>query len=138
MENLENPVEADKYLSEGEIPFTDFGQGDYGTLDIRVFMQDIYWVNIAGKPFLLSDMEEDYLNNVLSLLFDNAQSYYSTIARWYMLELLSIVNGVIEPPWEYLEKTKDVSAALLLTTPHGWLSDTPLVLKIIDLLDSKA
>lgn len=137
MKNIENPVEADKYLPAGEVPFTDFGQGGYGTLDIRVFMQDTYWVNISGKPFLLLEMEEDYLNKVLIMLFENAEGYYASIARWYALELLSIVNGIIEPPWDYLEKTKDSSAAILLSTPHEWLNNTLLVSKIVNILNSK-
>jgi hypothetical protein len=138
MDNLENPVEADKYLSVGETPFTDFGKNEYGVLDIRVFMQNVYWVNISGKPFFVSDMEDDYLNNVLVLLFENAESYYSSMARWYMIELLSIAHGNIEAPWAYLEKVRDDSAALLLSTPHEWLNNTLFVSRVVTILDSRS
>jgi len=137
MDNAENPVEADKYLLQGETPFTDFGHGGHGAMDIRVFLQDVYWVNVEGKAFRLDEMSTDYLNSVLAVLFEYAEIHFAAIAKWYALELMSIMSGVIYPPWEYMEKTKEAAAEILLSNPHKWLSRSLLVIKILELLDEK-
>ena len=137
MDNVENPVESDLYLPKGEIPFTNFGHGGRGFMDIRVFLQDVYWVNIEGIAFRLDELSTDYLNNILVILFENAETHFATMAKWYALELMSIMSGVIYTPWEYAEKTKETATEMLLSTPHEWLNSSLLVVKILALLDEK-
>jgi len=135
--NIINPVEADKYLKPNEPRFIDFGHGGKGNLDLRVFLQDVYWVDTKGEPFLLEDMTEEYLTNVLNILFANAEYHYRDMAIWYAIELRSIGEGYINPDWEYVEKVKNIAASLILETPHEWLRETDLVKKILALLELK-
>ena len=137
MEYANSPVEADKYLNPGEKPFTAFGHHGAGRLDIRVFLQDEYWVNILGKPFHIKDMSYDYLNAVLTMLFENANTYYTSIARWYTVELISITSGITNPPWDYIQRVMEETSSLILLTPIEWLNESILVKKIVTLLDQK-
>jgi hypothetical protein len=40
-----SPVPGDRFLIKGQHPFTAFGQFGFGSMDFRVFEQDIYWLN---------------------------------------------------------------------------------------------
>lgn len=62
-----------------EKPFTEFSQFGPGKLDLRVFVQDTYWVDVYGEPHFLSEMSEDYRRNVIIHLLDNARFFHAGI-----------------------------------------------------------
>lgn len=70
-----SPVPLERHLWPGELPFTAWG-GDYGELDLRVFDQDTWWVDIAQRPHWLVEMPPDYITNVIALLAGNFEYFY--------------------------------------------------------------
>lgn len=128
---LPSPVPSDQNLHEEELPFTAFGQHGEGNMDLRVFEQDKYWVNINGEPFLLDEMEQDYLFNVMSHLFTNVENFYVAIVRRAAIDLIlnALSNSLSgEPPM--VEQLHGIGSV----TPVEWLNSTPLVKRIHVLL----
>lgn len=130
---LPSPVPSDENLPEGELPFTAFGQFGEGKMDSRVFDQDIYWVDINGKPHLLTEMSEDYLENVLVLLFEGME-------RFYFGALVRSTIGIIDDLFSGNPNSEVLANELGITPisemePAEWLASTPLVRKINKLLD---
>lgn len=126
----ESPVPSDKHLAEGELPFTAFGQFGEGSLDLRVFEQDVYWVDVQGQAHLLTEMEEDYLFNVLAFLFNQAEYYYVGMLNKVTVELF------------FMDKEPEASnhvlgsiRSLVGVSATEWLNSTVLVKKINELLD---
>ena len=70
---LPSPVPGDDDLWDIEKPFTYFGQWDRGWMDLRVFDQDVWWVDVEGRPHRLSEMTVEYRRNVLRFLLDSAE-----------------------------------------------------------------
>lgn len=71
---LPSPVPSDARLWPFELPFTAFGHLGEGMLDLRVFDQDVYWVDRVGTPHLVSEMSRDYIENVVTFLVHCASS----------------------------------------------------------------
>lgn len=65
-----SPVLSDVRLWPMELPFTAFGQFDEGALDLRVFDQDIYWVDRLGVSHPLKEMSQEYIANVIAFLVE--------------------------------------------------------------------
>lgn len=134
VEFFENTVVVpfDKFLFDFEKPFTDFGQYGFDVLDLRVFQQNIWWVNVNGTPFLIKEMSPEYLSNVLSYLVERVDGYYVGTMKYYAICLLgvklgakagfSMPNNVEE--FEVLLKAeiKNIKGQ----TPLEWLESTPL------------
>jgi hypothetical protein len=70
---LPSPVPGDDDLWAVEKPFTCFGQWGRGWMDLRVFDQDVWWVDVEGRPHRLSEMTVEYRRNVLRFLLDSAE-----------------------------------------------------------------
>lgn len=81
-----SPVKSDQWLWEGELPFTAFGQNGYGRLDLRVFDQGTWWVDIYGQEHLLTEMSDEYLNNVRNHLLTNGPQFHLAAIRRHMIE----------------------------------------------------
>lgn len=125
MEYEPSPVPSDDTLWPGELPFTAWGQHEYGSLDLRVFEQAIWWVDISQVPHRLTDMSENYLRNVIAHLRRHADGFHqATIYR----DVLQIWGDLLLGRFP-----SDVIAIALgatpLTdlTPSEWLEGTPLM-----------
>lgn len=146
-----SPVPSDKFLWAGEKPFTAFGQFGEGSLDHRVFNQDTWWVNINGEAFLLTEMTTDYLTNVLGFLFQGQERFYSKDVVGYAIDktLTTVFQGFIDVaglgenfvPNDWLGYTEFIdnlpNPIEQYSSPAEWLSNTPLVKKIINILESR-
>lgn len=136
-----SPVEADQHLWEDEAPFTEFGQFGEGQLDNRVFLQDVWWVDIHGKPHLLNEMSTEYLRNVLSHIFNNQEHFYDHMILRQGIEAL----GAMMPELTGLDPEKQKAYVDYLKTqqdalehePAEWAASTPLVQRINAILDSR-
>jgi len=123
-----SPVPSDEHLACGELPFTAFGQFGEGKMDNRVFDQDIYWVNIAGKAFLIEEMSSDYRRNVIDFLRENCEYFHARAALRTGIEALILafegrVHGDI--------LARDLgSPAIEDLDPLDWLESTPLMRKL--------
>ena len=65
-EECDASVSADAELDTDERLFTEFGQFGAGRLDLRVFDQDVFWVDRNGRGHRLHDMSTEYLTNVIA------------------------------------------------------------------------
>lgn len=130
-----SPVEADKYLAEGEYPFNVIPDLTLG-IDVRVFMQDTYWLTSKGKFFTLNQLPKQDLNTILSTMFNNAELYYTLTTQWYFKRVMSFLSGQIEAPFEYIDDLKDEAYDMIPLEPHEWLNETKLVKKIYALIDA--
>lgn len=130
----ESPVPSDAHLAEDELPFTAFGQFGPDSMDLRVFEQDVYWVNAHGDPFLLEEMSREYLLNVMNHLFTEVDYMYVSVLKKYAIELMLAANNSETgklPPNHHA-----VAAAMSIQDkkPVEWLNSTPLVKKLSALL----
>jgi hypothetical protein len=132
-------VESDRFLWADEQPFTDFGQHGEGKLDIRVFEQDLWWVDQTGAPHLLTEMSEEYLTNVLKHLYSNLEYFHAVSGLRFAIEQVLTVLPTpgapanMEAYEEYVNgKTspEDLAAA-------EWLYSTPLVKRLLQLLEGE-
>lgn len=128
----ESPVPGDANLPADELPFTAFGQFGNGSLDIRVFEQDKYWVSRQGEPFLIEDMQPDYLSNVVEFLCESAGYFYIVMVNKAAVELLFMEGGKQPNPATYktLRSMADV-------TPREWIKSTVLMQKLNQVLVRK-
>ena len=102
-----------------EKPFTDFGQFGVGQLDLRVFIQNTYWVDVYGKGHIIDEMSEDYRRNVIIHLLDNARFFHSGLVREQVIVALGKTFGYdIESSFE-----SDVADKESIQ----WLEGTPLM-----------
>lgn len=134
-----SPVPADEFLFEGETPFTDFGQFGEGQLDLRVFEQDVWWVDVHGTPHLLTEMSTEYLNNVLGHLFRNLEFFHLGNGLRYAIENLLAVLPVQEAPdnFQAYQAYIDAKESPLNSVAAVWLNETPLVKRINEILESR-
>ena len=132
-EYAKSPVPADTDLWPEEKPFTAFGQHGEGQMDKRVFEQDVYWVNIKGEPFLLTEMSEEYRRNVISFLMEGAE-YYHFGAVMRMLATLTgdAMLGRITYNGDVLAHSLGLPTVADLTADE-WLESTPLMRRLREL-----
>jgi hypothetical protein len=134
-----SPVRSDRYLWADEKPFTAFGQYGEGTLDARVFEQDIWWVDINGKPYLLEEMSKEYLTNVIEHLFANVDRFHQASSLRFAIEQLLTIAPTEGRPANF-EDYKLYVAEKVCPDDYSagtWLNTTPLVRRIWSLLDTK-
>ena len=122
------PVPSDQDLPDGVKPFTAFGQYGYGHLDLRVFDQDTWWVDIHGRPHLLTEMSEEYRHNVIRHLEANRDYLHSRVALAEAIDLVEYTfTGAHNP-------TSASAVAGAPTThevdPEAWLEATPLMRRL--------
>jgi hypothetical protein len=118
-------VPSDADLWPGELPFTAWGQHEYGTLDLRVFDQDVWWVDIEQRPHRLTEMSDEYIANVIAHLQTHAKMHYHGTLRRACLQIHGdLLLGRIPT-----EVVADALGATPLTdlTPQEWLEGTPLM-----------
>lgn len=123
-----SPVPSDAFLWPGEKPFTAFGQFGHGSMDNRVFDQDIYWVNVHGEAFVLSAMSGTYRRNVIAFLIRDAAYFHANAALRSMVTaytdaLLGRVSGELLADELGVVRTIDLN-------PLEWLESTPLMRRL--------
>jgi hypothetical protein len=126
-----SPVPADARLCPGELPFIAFGQFGDGHLDLRVFDQDVYWVDRRGVPHLLVELSLGYRHAVVAFLQDNVDYYYTaTIGRLAATIVGDLLPGDISS--ELVARAADAPAVRTVTnlTPMDWLEGTPLMRRL--------
>jgi hypothetical protein len=120
-----SPVPADRDLWPGELPFTAWGQREHGRLDLRVFDQDVWWVDIAQRPHRLAEMSGDYIANVIAFLEQDCDYFYAETTRRLALQMAGdLLLGRV--PDEVVARELDAPAHTDLT-PQEWLEATPLM-----------
>jgi len=125
---LPSPVPDDTNLWEGEKPFTAFGQWGAGRMDKRVFSQDVWWVDVHGRPHRLEDMSTDYRRNVLAFLLGSAEQ------RWIGEVMREAVTAAGEADlgrvsWAVLAPGLGVPRVSEID-PVVWLESTPLMRRL--------
>jgi hypothetical protein len=134
---LPSPCPDDTDLWEGvEQPFTAFGQFGIDRLDMRVFSQDVWWVDRLGRPHRLEQMSQDYRRNVLAFLLETAQQ------RWLdqvVYESLTALTDAIRGKPSYPVTAHDACAPRVADLdPLVWLESTPLIRRLRRLIDNPA
>jgi hypothetical protein len=118
-------------LSNLPLPFTAFGQFGVGKLDLRVFEQDIYWVDVFGNGHRLDEMPEDYRRNVIIHLLNNARFFYTGIQRSVIIGFLALaLEGITDFIGEEEQMLKKVNGEIVVKESLEWLEDTPLMRKL--------
>ena len=102
-----------------EKPFTDFGQFGVGKLDLRVFNQGQYWVDVQGREHLIEEMSEDYRRNVIIHLLTSARFFHSGLVKEQLIVGLCQAFGYeIESSFE---------PNIYEQEALSWLEETPLM-----------
>jgi len=123
-----SPVPGDDRLREGELPFTAFGQFGPGWFDLRVFDQDMYWVDQHGFPHLIAGMSAAYRYAVLRMLDDRAAEFHAAVSGHLAVQALDdLRNG--EPNGDLLALALGVPFPAHLE-PRDWLESTPLMRRL--------
>ncbi|TQL47399.1 hypothetical protein FB562_0457 [Homoserinimonas aerilata] len=80
-EGLSRAAELRNRLADSVLPdFTSWEATPPGLLDLRVFDQDLWWVDVVRRPHRVADMSGEYLANVIDSLrrgkVDFCQAYH--------------------------------------------------------------
>ena len=59
-------------------PFGLWHSGPPGKMDLRVFDQGVWWVDVLRRPHCLAEMSTDYLQNVQAFLLRGSRSFFDT------------------------------------------------------------
>lgn len=121
-----SPVPCDARLWPFELPFTAFGHLGVGRLDLRVFDQDVYWVDRAGTPHLLAQMSRDYIENMITFLMKSRDQYFADSQRRAFIQTLGDQLLFDEPGGEVLAAALGGPSWSQLTAEE-WLENTPLM-----------
>jgi hypothetical protein len=94
-----------------------------GSLDLRVFDQDVYWVDIKRVPHFLTAMSGEYIQNVIGFLLEHAESYYVGTMRRMSIQAIgdAMLGG------GYTAQNPDAVLGLADSTPTEWLEQTALM-----------
>ena len=123
-----SPVPGDAWLWPGELPFTAFGQWGADRMDLRVFEQDVWWVDRLGCAHRIEEMTEQYRTNVVQFLCDHVRSLHAAVCREQLVSLAGeIVLGL-----PGAERAAVAAGVPLLRTlsPEAWLEGTPLMRRL--------
>jgi len=129
-----SPVPSDRRLWPFELPFTAFGHLGQDMLDLRVFDQDLYWVDRTGTPHPIAEMSREYIGNVINWLCEYREGYFAgTVRRWFIQTVGDqLLFG--DPPGEVLAAELGGPAWGELTAEE-WLESTPLMRTLRRCLD---
>lgn len=110
------------------MPFTVWGQWPVGALDLRVFEQDVYWVDINQRPHRIDQMPALYRRNVIRFLSANQDYFFAMSARLHLLRLVEgLLTGVVDG--DTLAHALGNPAQDDLP-PDEWLESTPLMRRL--------
>lgn len=120
-----SPVPSDADLGPEELPFTAWGQFNEGAIDLRVFDQGIWWVDVQQRPHRLTEMSPQYLTNVITHLHEHAEHFHHGQCRRRLTEI--ICDALTGRPNVDLIAEAAGAPALSDLTPTTWLHSTPLM-----------
>jgi hypothetical protein len=106
-----------------EQPFTAFGQFGAGNLDLRVFDQTRWWVDINGSPHRITTMSEAYLVNVIEHCQQHAAYYYAAHLR---CSALAFLEAVLEGSLTHALGIALAAVDTDFSEPIEWVRSTPL------------
>jgi hypothetical protein len=97
-------------------------------MDKRVFSQDVWWVDVHGRPHRIEDMSTDYRRNVLAFLLGSAEQ------RWIGEVMREAVTAAGEADlgrvsWAVLAPGLGVPRVSEID-PVVWLESTPLMRRL--------
>jgi hypothetical protein len=118
----------DSQTEDGVPAFTDFGWVGAGRLDLRVFNQDQWWVDIHGRGHRLEEMSRSYRRNVIGFLIEHQEAYF---LHCLLLESSRVLSEALagRVAGELLvSELGGVSMAEL--TPSEWLESTSLMRRL--------
>lgn len=137
--SLDPQIIRDEVLAD--YPFTDFSKAKAGKIDLRVFYQTEWWLDINAVPHRLDEMTEEYLQNVLTHLFTNMDGFYFGVAQRDISALIVLALQLPATDEAGIERERilreDIAKGVTAQTPGQWLSSVPLVKRINEILDSK-
>lgn len=110
-------------------------QRNPGYLDPRVFWQDKIWIDIHGNDHLLEEMSQDYLFNVVDLLFTTANYQYEVTVNILLASVLCALQSGHAGSQEDLEEYCILAKQVGLQSPTEWLASTPLLKSLEALLE---
>jgi hypothetical protein len=119
----ESPVPSDRALWPGELPFTAFGQFGRGELDLRVFDQDIWWIDRDGAAHRIAEISSDYVEAVVMFLREHQHYFHLGVQMRWAIQAAGdamLVRPVIPEP---APRARDVDAS-------SWLEGTRLMLRL--------
>jgi len=105
-----------------------------GSFDVRVFMQDEFWVDDAGRAVKLDSMDSSYLMDVLVELFDSAETQQDNMLDWYGSTVMEFMEKFVNPSEEQRLEVLTEANVCVDATAQTWLAQTPLVKRINELL----
>ena len=124
-------MDANDHDTRPDRPFTDFGQFGSGKLDLRVFLQDEYWVDKDGTGHLITSMSDDYRSNVIRMLLIEAEVLH--------MEILILITGmiagaIVNRDADGMESLKRNEIPLLQTeSSYDFIENTPLMKRLREL-----
>lgn len=123
-----SPVPQDVDLWPGDLPFTAFGQFGPDAMDLRVFDQDVYWVDRIGDPHLIDEMGAEYVGKVRAMLLDRVDEFHSaTVLREYAQSAGDALHGRVSGG----VLVEDLGiGSLRQTDALTWLRSTPLMRRL--------
>jgi hypothetical protein len=125
---LPSPVPSDDDLWDCEKPFTQFGQFGVDSLDLRVFDQDVWWVDRLGRPHRLEAMSTEYRRAVLAFLLDLAGQYWTDAV---LSEAITALTDVVRGRVAYGVLAEDAGAPSVGDLdPVAWLEGSPLMRRL--------
>ncbi len=101
-------------------PFEQWDQLGYGQIDLRVFVQDRWWVDVRRVPHEIAEMSIEYLTNVAAMLVRLADQHHSQFVLSRDWEEAAQV--VLMEPLEWMEATvlmQSVRRRLSILRPDG-------------------
>jgi hypothetical protein len=123
-----SPVPMDHDLEPGELPFTAFGQFGPERMDMRVFDQDVYWMDRSGRGHRIEAMPLAYVENVVGMLTERAEELHQvTVARHILQSWGERLSGRVSG--EDLLEGLGVGTVALVTA-DVWLESTPLMRRL--------
>lgn len=124
-----SPVPADADLWPGEVPFTAFGQFGPDALDLRVFDQDVYWVDRNGDPHCIDSMEEEYVGKVVEMLSGRAGEFHVAAV---LRECMQSAGDALHGRTNGSVLADDLGIGSLdRTDATTWLHSTPLMRRLL-------
>ena len=121
-----SPVPDDDNLWPGELPFTHWGQHPPGTLDLRVFWQTVWWVDIHQQPHRISsEMSDLYVANVIGFLHRHRDYYYLATVHRAVVTLIG--DALLGRPPNLDRFVQQTGATRPDLTAADWLEATPLM-----------
>lgn len=91
---------------DDDAPFEQWDWIGYGKIDLRVFVQDRWWVDVRRVPHEIAEMSIEYLTNVAAMLVRLADQHHSAF--------------VLSRDW-------DEAAQVVLMEPLEWMEATVLM-----------